>query len=867
MKFTLKTYQETAVAEVLSNLKDARDDWHSKKRKTAFSLAATTGSGKTVMAAAVFEALLFGNDELEFEPDPGAVVIWFSDDPSLNEQSKWRLNEASDKLTVSDLVTVESSFNRESLEAGKIYFLNTQKLSKTSLLTRGHDPDDDSLETADGQKIMPDMRAFTIWDTIRNTIEDPDLTLYLVLDEAHRGMKDDGGVAAASGRQTIVKQLINGSGGTPAIPIVWGISATVQRFNDAMKGMQGRTILPHVEVDTALVQASGLLKDTITMDVPDEVGDFETVLLRRGADKLREITQAWAAYAEEQGDASKVQPLMVLQVPDAPNPNDIAKWLDVILERFPELPENSIANVFGEHKTETFGKHTVPYIEPQRVQQEDWVRILLAKNAISTGWDCPRAEVMVSLRAASDKTHITQLLGRMVRTPLARRISGNDRLNAVDCLLPRFNKETVKAVVDELMKGESGEDLPGRRVLTNARQMLPNKDIPEEVWEKLTSLPSQMLPKKQARPVKRLTALAHELAMDDLLPDAGRKAHAAMHAILDAGLKTYASDIESARASVLVVEGKTLTADTETKKMTFNDFVEAADYAVIEDAYRRAGRAISPDLATTYAEHLAAGMEDEEDEEEALIEAHTIIAAIGLVPKIKDDLEAAAEQLARDWLAAHKEAIKGLTDERQEAYRQIQEMSADPLPVEVARPHMWLQPTTAREPNGKEYDLERFERHLLCDEDGMFPDAFNSSWEPAVLRAELQKEGNIGWYRNPARASQDSLGAVYEEAGEYRIVRPDFVFFVRLDDGTVAADLIDPHGDHLADAMPKLKGLARYAAANLAHFRRIEAITKLKKTGAYRKLDLTREDVRSAVEAASSAEGLYASGTAEDYPA
>jgi hypothetical protein len=397
--------------------------------------------------------------------------------------------------------------------------------------------------------------------------------------------------------------------------------------------------------------------------------------------------------------------------------------------------------------------------------------------------------------------------------------------------------------------------------------MLPNPAIPEDVWEKLTSLPSQVLPKKQARPVKRLTALAHELAMDDLLPDAGHKAHAAMHAVLDAALETYSSEIANARASVLVVEGKTLTADTKTQKMTFNDFVEAADYAVIEDAYKRAGRAISPDLATTYAEHLAAGMEDEEDEEEALIEAHTVIAAIGLVPKIKDHLEAAAEKLAREWISEHKEAVKGLTDERQETYRQIQEMSTDPLPAEVARPHMWLQPTTAREPNGKEYDLERFERHLLCDEDGMFPDAFNSTWEPAVLRAELQKEGNIGWYRNPARASQDSLGAVYEEAGEYRIVRPDFVFFVRMPDGTIGADLIDPHGDHLADALPKLKGLARYAAVNAGHFRRIEAITKSRKTGSYRKLDLTREDVRQAIEAANSAEGLYASAAAEDYAA
>ena len=43
------------------------------------------------------------------------------------------------------------------------------------------------------------------------------------------------------------------------------------------------------------------------------------------------------------------------------------------------------------------------------------------KMALSTGWDCPRAEVMMSFRRAEDHTYIAQLLGRMVRTPLARR--------------------------------------------------------------------------------------------------------------------------------------------------------------------------------------------------------------------------------------------------------------------------------------------------------------------------------------------------------------------------------------------------------------------------------------------------------------
>jgi type III restriction enzyme len=37
-------------------------------------------------------------------------------------------------------------------------------------------------------------------------------------------------------KSTIVKRLINGEKGVPGIPVVWGISATVERFNKAMEG-------------------------------------------------------------------------------------------------------------------------------------------------------------------------------------------------------------------------------------------------------------------------------------------------------------------------------------------------------------------------------------------------------------------------------------------------------------------------------------------------------------------------------------------------------------------------------------------------------------------------------------------------------
>src|SRR5436309_3207059 len=98
MKFTLKDYQDEAVRDVLSNLRKARKRWCEDSDKHAFSLTAATGAGKTVMAAAVFEALFHGDEDFDFEVDPGAVVIWFSDDPSLNEQTRFRLLEASDRL-------------------------------------------------------------------------------------------------------------------------------------------------------------------------------------------------------------------------------------------------------------------------------------------------------------------------------------------------------------------------------------------------------------------------------------------------------------------------------------------------------------------------------------------------------------------------------------------------------------------------------------------------------------------------------------------------------------------------------------------------------------------------------------------------
>ncbi len=148
------------------------------------------------------------------------------------------------------------------------------------------------------------------------------------------------------------------------------------------------------------------------------------------------------------------------------------------------------------------------------------------------------------------------------------------------------------------------------------------------------------------------------------------------------------------------------------------------------------------------------------------------------------------------------------------------------MDVDLARPTSWMQATTVHEANGTETPLPTFERHLLCDEQGLFPEDFNS-WEGEVVRAELGRSGTVAWYRNPSRASQDSLGIIHDDGGEPKIVRPDFVFFGQQGNGTFTADIVDLHGIQFGDAIPKLKGLAQYAERFGDQYRRIDAVAKI----------------------------------------
>lgn len=95
----------------------------------------------------------------------------------------------------------------------------------------------------------------------------------------------------------------------------------------------------------------------------------------------------------------------------------------------------------------------------------------------------------------------------------------------------------------------------------------------------------------------------------------------------------------------------------------------------------------------------------------------------------------------------------------------------------------------------------------------------------------------------------------YQLGDSWKPMQPDFIFFSRKQDGEYAASIVDPHGDHLADALPKLKGMVDFAETYGDEFIRIESVSKV--DGELRMLDMRNPEVREVVRAATSARDVY----------
>ena len=443
MKAELFPFQKRALSELRMKIAEAIGGYQRTHSNQVVSFTAPTGAGKTIIMASLIESLFMG-DSL-YPEQPEAIIIWLSDSPQLNEQSKNKIDLKADRIRLGQCITVsEDSFDQEMFDDGHIYFLNTQKLGKSSNLTK-----------------HSDSRQYTIWETLANTAKNKSDHLYLIIDEAHRGMQG----REAGKATTIMQKFIKGSvdDNLEAMPVVIGMSATSARFNTLVQGTTATT--QYVLVTTDEVRASGLLKDRIIISYPEEnTGNKDMAVLQAAADEWKDKWDHWYQYCFEQHYAY-VNPVLVIQVQNGTGTSISATDLDDCVSKIEDrcgikFQEGEVVHTFGQTtSTIQINGLNVPYVEPSAIAENKKIRVVFFKENLSTGWDCPRAETMMSFRHATDATYIAQLLGRMIRTPMQMHIQVDDTLNDVHLYLPYFNAETVEDVVKELQNAEGG-DIP-----------------------------------------------------------------------------------------------------------------------------------------------------------------------------------------------------------------------------------------------------------------------------------------------------------------------------------------------------------------------------------------------------------------------
>ena len=443
MKAELFPFQKRALSELRMKSAEAVYRYGRSHSKQVVSFTAPTGAGKTIIMAALIESIFFGDEVYPEQPE--AIIVWLSDSPQLNEQSKDKIDLKADKIRLGQCVTVQDdSFDQEMFDDGHIYFLNTQKLGKSSNLTK-----------------HTDNRQYTIWETLANTARDKSDRLYFIIDEAHRGMQG----REAGRATTIMQKFLKGSpaDGIEAMPVVIGMSATSARFNALVQGIASDT--QYVVVTTDEVRASGLLKDRIVISYPEEnSGNKDMAVLQAAADEWKDKWDHWYQYCYEQHYAY-VNPILVIQVQNATSSSISATDLHDCVQKIEErtgirFREGEVVHTFGDaNNVIRINGLNVPYVAPSAIVEDKRIRVVFFKESLSTGWDCPRAETMMSFRHATDATYIAQLLGRMIRTPMQMHIQVDETLNDVHLYLPYFNSDTVKEVVEELQNAEGG-DIP-----------------------------------------------------------------------------------------------------------------------------------------------------------------------------------------------------------------------------------------------------------------------------------------------------------------------------------------------------------------------------------------------------------------------
>lgn len=378
--FELKQYQVKAVSELM---KQARTLLSTPGSNKVCVLKAPTGSGKTIVMADFLRQLVD-------ETLPNNYIFVWTSLYDLHAQSMVKIRDyLSD--TRYNLITL-GELPDTAVAPNTILFVNWHSLTTTKLNAETNSRDWGNLhvrEREDGKSIVD----------VLNKTRDEGHEIVLVVDEAHRNYLTENS-------QKFVAEVIR-----PKLTIE--VSATPLIKPDAEALYEKRAGYVSVAFDD--VVASGLIKHETLIN--QSIGDY--VDLAKSADDA--VLQAALEQRENlrklyELNGIKVNPLLLVQLPSE---TEKTSALDISVREEVEAQLAEAGITYENRKLAVWlseDKQNLHGIENKSAEAE----VLIFKEAVAVGWDCPRAQVLVMLRAIKSISFEIQTVGRILRTPEAK---------------------------------------------------------------------------------------------------------------------------------------------------------------------------------------------------------------------------------------------------------------------------------------------------------------------------------------------------------------------------------------------------------------------------------------------------------------
>lgn len=437
----------------------------------------------------------------------------------------------------------------------------------------------------------------------------------------------------------------------------------------------------------------------------------------------------------------------------------------------------------------------------------------------------------MSFKVAKGYTNIAQLFGRIVRTPLQKRIETDETLNAVRLYLPHFDVATVEKVRKEL-QGALPVDVetnPTPKKVLTPEGKLPCGIEREDVLKVLNKagIDTYAIPHLGISNFMRaLIKLCHLLrrtklnrkALDEVKEQVCGMIHENIKELATAG--TYDEAILRIRRHVM--NEIDMDAMGESMEGEEKDTALLTDYDIERWFEHIEARLANEGIGKHY--HKAHDGEYPDTE----IRLHVIMFATSKI--CMEQLDGYCKETFYKLVKRHRKDIENSGEANARDFRNI-------VNAEVStEPYSWLLPDLIVAAQNEDDVL--CNDHLYCDDEGNARFKLNT-WEVAVLEEERKREDYLCWVRNVPN-KKESLCIQYRKNNQLKPHFPDFIIIRRSADGVWHFDVLEPHLPSLNDNLQKARGMADYSM-RCSTIERNELIRVVEKNGSKEllRLDLT----------------------------